>query len=235
MSRSARTLVAILLFLLAGFMAVNLVVSSAGIGDWLLPFILFVVGLILALYPDAGTQQVEAETAPAMGAPEHVPTLAATSPTPVTPPPPAPIPEPETAAPPAAEAEPGPELTEVEPEVKAFGEAEVVPPAVVEMHPETHAPVIDASAASPVDEPDDLTVVEGIGPKMSSALIDAGISTYEKLAAASEADIRTAIQAAGMRFAPSVPTWSQQASYAAKDDWDGLKEYQSTLRSGRKA
>lgn len=86
--------------------------------------------------------------------------------------------------------------------------------------------------AEPV-KPDDLKVVEGIGPKMEKALNAAGILTFAQLAAASDETIRAAIEAGGMRFAPSVPTWAQQASYAAKGDFDGLKAYQASLTAGR--
>src|SRR5690606_19337414 len=65
---------------------------------------------------------------------------------------------------------------------------------------------------------DDLTVIEGIGRKMAGALSDAGIDTYTKLAEASEDDIRAAIENAGMRFAPSLETWAEQATYAARGD-----------------
>lgn len=82
-------------------------------------------------------------------------------------------------------------------------------------------------------EPDDLTRVEGIGPKMQAALHDADILTFERLAACSEDEIRAAIAAAGMRFAPSVPTWAKQASYLAEGDDDGLAAYQDQLVAGR--
>jgi predicted flap endonuclease-1-like 5' DNA nuclease len=91
-----------------------------------------------------------------------------------------------------------------------------------------------AKAAPASDQPDDLTVIEGIGMKMAGALKTAGIDTFARLSSTSEADIRAAIGAAGMRFAPSVPTWSHQASLAAKGDWAALKEYQQTLKAGRK-
>ncbi len=84
-------------------------------------------------------------------------------------------------------------------------------------------------------KPDDLTVVEGIGPKMASALKAAGITTYSQLAEADEARLMAAIQAAGLRFAPSLPTWPEQAAYAARGDWDGLKQFQDQLVAGRKA
>ncbi len=81
---------------------------------------------------------------------------------------------------------------------------------------------------------DDLTIIEGIGPKMSAALIAAGINSFAALAESSEENIRTAISAAGMRFAPSVPTWAEQARYAMRGDWDGLRTFQNTLKSGRR-
>lgn len=80
---------------------------------------------------------------------------------------------------------------------------------------------------------DDLQVIEGIGPKMDSALRAAGITTFEKLAQATEAEIKAAIEAAGLRFAPSAPTWPKQAALAARGDWDGLDKYQSELTAGR--
>ncbi len=95
-----------------------------------------------------------------------------------------------------------------------------------------------AQAAS--DQPqirvwDDLTRIEGIGPKMAAALADAGIDSYDRLANASEDQLRAALKAAGLRFAPSLPTWPQQATYAARGDWDGLNTYQQSLVAGREA
>lgn len=84
-------------------------------------------------------------------------------------------------------------------------------------------------------KPDDLKVIEGIGPKMEKALHAAGITTFAQLAGTNEATINAAILAAGMRFAPSVPTWAEQASYAANGDFVGLEAFQKTLKSGRKA
>jgi hypothetical protein len=82
---------------------------------------------------------------------------------------------------------------------------------------------------------DDLARLEGIGPKMAAALVAAGIDSFDKLAHASEDEIRAAITAGGLRFAPTLPTWPMQAAYAAKGDWEALAAYQKTLVSGRKA
>jgi predicted flap endonuclease-1-like 5' DNA nuclease len=92
-----------------------------------------------------------------------------------------------------------------------------------------------AQPAKPADKPDDLTIIEGIGPKMSAALAAAGIDTYAKLAKATEDDLHAAVEAAGMRLAPSLATWAQQAAYAAKGDMAGLEAFQGTLKGGRKS
>jgi predicted flap endonuclease-1-like 5' DNA nuclease len=95
-------------------------------------------------------------------------------------------------------------------------------------------PVGKTPPAARAGEPDDLKVIEGIGPKMAAALAAAGIDTYAKLAQTSEDDLRAAVQAAGMRLAPSLPTWAEQARFASQGDWDGLKAFQATLKGGRK-
>lgn len=82
---------------------------------------------------------------------------------------------------------------------------------------------------------DNLTRIEGIGPKMSAALQAAGIDTFAKLAAADEQTLRAAIETAGMNFSPSLPTWPEQASFAAQGDWDGLAAFQEQLTAGRRA
>lgn len=81
---------------------------------------------------------------------------------------------------------------------------------------------------------DDLTKIEGIGKKMQQALYAAGIKTYAQLATKSEDDLRAAIEAAGMRFSPSLSTWAEQAGFAAKGNWDGLKALQDSLVGGRR-
>jgi F-type H+-transporting ATPase subunit gamma len=93
-------------------------------------------------------------------------------------------------------------------------------------------PTVPAAVAT---KPDNLTKVEGIGPKMAQALIAAGIDTFAKLAAVDETTLHTAIEAAGMKFAPSLPTWPLQAKYLAAGDFEGLKQYQQQLVSGRES
>lgn len=99
----------------------------------------------------------------------------------------------------------------------------------------TAAPVAPAPAAPApaAGEPDDLTRLEGIGPKVADALVAAGLDTFEKVAAASIEDFQDALEAQGVRFAPAAESWAEQASYAAKGDWDGLAALQDKLVSGR--
>ncbi|SCL33479.1 Helix-hairpin-helix domain-containing protein [Micromonospora rhizosphaerae] len=69
-----------------------------------------------------------------------------------------------------------------------------------------------ATASEPAGEAaDDFRRIQGIGPKMATALQAAGIRTYRQLAELDEAALRDTIRAAGLRAAPSLATWSQQA------------------------
>jgi F-type H+-transporting ATPase subunit gamma len=82
---------------------------------------------------------------------------------------------------------------------------------------------------------DDLTKIEGIGPKMSTALKAAGINTFAELAQSTNEELEAAVAAAGMRLAPTLPTWAEQAAFAAAGNWEGLEELQKQISGGRKA
>ncbi|WP_337867984.1 alpha-amylase family glycosyl hydrolase [Meiothermus sp.] len=81
--------------------------------------------------------------------------------------------------------------------------------------------------------PDDLTRIEGIGPKISAALQAAGITTFAQLAKSKEETLRSALAAAHLRFAPSLGTWAKQAAYLAKGDKKGFAAYTKKLTAGR--
>jgi large subunit ribosomal protein L21 len=83
-------------------------------------------------------------------------------------------------------------------------------------------------------EADDLTKIEGIGPKVSNTLIDAGISTFEALASTTVEDIEKILANAELKMMDAT-TWPQQAELAAKGDWEALKNLQDNLSGGRKA
>ncbi len=83
-------------------------------------------------------------------------------------------------------------------------------------------------------QPDDLTVVEGIGPAINQLLITAGYANWSALAAADPAALRTILQEAGPSFATHDPeTWPSQARLAAEANWFQLKSLQDKLLGGR--
>ncbi|WP_290863377.1 helix-hairpin-helix domain-containing protein [Hamadaea sp.] len=128
---------------------------------------------------------------------------------------------------PASNAEPEPELVAVvEPESAAEATAEPEP-AAVEIPVQATAPEAEAV------EDDNLQRIEGIGPKMEAALHTAGLRTWAQVADADETQLRAAIKAAGLRFAPSIVTWARQARMLADGDHDGHADLTRRLVAGR--
>ncbi|MCL6267261.1 30S ribosomal protein S2 [Flagellimonas myxillae] len=108
------------------------------------------------------------------------------------------------------------------------------------------APVAEAKeekAAEPKEEPkakkvksdkaDDLTKIEGAGPKAAEALVNSGIDTFAKLAKADPEKIKEILTEASSRMAHLDPTsWPKQAQLAADGKWDELKEWQDNAKGG---
>ena len=81
--------------------------------------------------------------------------------------------------------------------------------------------------------PNDLTIVEGIGPKIAEHLGAAGYSTWEKLAAADISKLKDVLTEAGPRYQMHNPgTWPKQAKLVVDGKWDELKKYQDILDGG---
>ncbi len=80
--------------------------------------------------------------------------------------------------------------------------------------------------------PDNLTLVEGIGPKIQSLLEAEGIQTYGDLAKADVAKLRAIMDANKLRIADPT-TWPKQAEMLASGKMDELKKYQDSLKGGR--
>ena len=96
----------------------------------------------------------------------------------------------------------------------------------------------EKQAAAPKKEkgpkPDDLKIVEGIGPKIETLLKEGGINNWDELAAAPVDRIKEILDAAGPRYQIHDPSsWPAQAKFAAEGKWDELKEYQEMLIGGR--
>ena len=80
--------------------------------------------------------------------------------------------------------------------------------------------------------PDDLEIIEGIGPKIAAVLKQAGISTFAQLAKEEPAHIKQILETAGLRLADPT-SWPGQAKLAAEGDQAGLKVLQEQLKGGR--
>ena len=90
-----------------------------------------------------------------------------------------------------------------------------------------------ASPKKATKSSDDLTKIEGIGPKGAEALINAGVDSYEKLAKAKAEKIKEILTEASSRMAHLDPTsWPKQAKMAADGEWDALKEWQDKAKAG---
>ena len=80
---------------------------------------------------------------------------------------------------------------------------------------------------------DDLTKVEGIGPKVAELLNAAGIMSFAQLASSTPEKIKAILEEAGGLMASRNPTtWPDQAQLAATGEWDKLKEWQDELDGG---
>ncbi|MBK8138582.1 MAG: hypothetical protein IPK52_22690 [Chloroflexi bacterium] len=188
-----------------------------------------------------------APVAPPPHAPEPEPEPVVVAAAPVAPPPPAPEPEPEPepvvvasapVAPPPPAPEPEPVIVAAEPEpepvVVAAAPAAPPPPAPESEPVAASAPASVAPPAAP-SLPDDFTKIEGIGKYYNDALHKIGYQSFAALSAEKPDAILAKLLAGGFRRHPTIPTWPEQAAFAARGDWDGLKALQATLVSGRKA
>lgn len=87
-------------------------------------------------------------------------------------------------------------------------------------------------AAAP--KADDLTIIEGIGPKIAELLVAAGIVSFADLAKAKPAAIKTILDAAGKKFQMHDPaTWPKQAALARDGKSAELTKLQEKLKGGK--
>ncbi len=91
----------------------------------------------------------------------------------------------------------------------------------------------DGLAAIP-EKKDDLTKIEGIGPKINELLNNAGIYTFVKLSSTKYEKLKDILEDAGERFRMHDPsTWPKQADIAAQGKWEELKKLQDELKGGK--
>lgn len=141
-------------------------------------------------------------------------------------------PEPEYVAPP----ELTPTIESAAAATEAVVEAPVVEEAPAPAAEEAAAEAAPAKEEAPAAEPDKLTKIEGIGPKIAEVLNNNGIMTFAQLADKEPAAIKTMLTEAEGNFGAHIPdTWPTQAKLAADGKWDELKELQDKLDGGKPA
>lgn len=97
----------------------------------------------------------------------------------------------------------------------------------------TKKSTVQASVPTEV-KADDLTLIEGIGPKIAELLIAGGISTFKELAAAKPAAVKAVLDAAGKRYQMHDPaTWPKQAALARDGKSAELAKLQGELKAGK--
>ena len=103
------------------------------------------------------------------------------------------------------------------------------------MVPELDNPVKPETAEELLltQKPDDLKVIEGIGPNITSVLNESGIHSFTQLAVTKVIILESILKEANIRLVnPS--TWSEQAALAAEGKWDELQTLKDELQGGLK-
>lgn len=104
----------------------------------------------------------------------------------------------------------------------------LMPSEEVPAMPDTRMPQTAVAA-----KPDNLQLIEGIGPKIAQIMKDAGINTFAALAAKSATELRAILDEAGISAISDPTTWPEQAGLAARGEWEALEELQENLKGGR--
>lgn len=116
------------------------------------------------------------------------------------------------------------------------------PPGQVKTPPSTQArtPPLGTQAPAPRGaaprRPDDLTIIEGIGPKVAEALNRAGITSFVQLARMTPDDLYRIVKfEQNVKLVGDTRTWPRQAQYLVEGDLDGFKRYVEQLIASRDA
>ncbi len=105
---------------------------------------------------------------------------------------------------------------------------ETTAPAAVELDPDAAAAIIGKKIAI-----DDLTAIEGIGPKIAELCSGIGVTTWTQLAATDVDTLQSMLDAAGSRFQMHKPaSWPQQAGLLASGQWAEFVALTKSLAGG---
>jgi len=132
-----------------------------------------------------------------------------------------------------AEAAPTPAPAPPAEAVRPAAPAEAPVPAEAAVAP-AGAPAPAEAVAAPAEvPPDDLTRIEGIGPKVAKVLASIGITTFRALAEADYSRVKQALVDAGWPYMDPA-SWMEQAKLAAEGRWEELALLQEKLKGGRR-
>lgn len=148
---------------------------------------------------------------------------------------PAPVPTPTTPTPPPTP--PTPEVSDTASVVSSFA-AGAATGATTNSSSGITAVPFDADAAKAAFgkkvKQDDLTVVEGIGPKISELFTTNDVTTWAELASTSVERCQEILNIGGKRYEIHKPgSWPKQAKMAALGQWTTLKKWQDLHDYGR--
>lgn len=102
----------------------------------------------------------------------------------------------------------------------------------IEVSSEEESIATEESVKEPSSEADDLTKIEGIGPKIAEVFAANGVKTFEDLSGSKVGDLRTILADNGLsQHEPK--SWSKQATLAKHGKWDELKTLQDELDGGK--
>ena len=107
---------------------------------------------------------------------------------------------------------------------------------VVEAVPGPGEPIPAAPAPAPqpvrseISQVDDLTLINGIGPKTAAMLREEGITSFQQLAGMAQEQLEEMLHKRGYRII-NPATWPKQAALAAANDWDGLARFLENLKN----
>jgi predicted flap endonuclease-1-like 5' DNA nuclease len=98
--------------------------------------------------------------------------------------------------------------------------------------------IFDASIAKAVFgkkiTENDLTTVEGIGPKIAELFENSGITTWKDLSETSIERCKEILKSGGERYRVHIPdTWPKQAKLAYEGKWQELLDWQDLLDGGK--
>ncbi len=96
---------------------------------------------------------------------------------------------------------------------------------------------VASAAPEPVAEPpkpDDLTLIEGVGPKSAAALAAGGVTTFAQVAAMTPDALEAMIKGQKVRLVGSTASWPAQAHLAAAGELTALEDLQRRIKSGGK-